>query len=208
MGNTKNYTQTEEFTHTFTHAIGALFAIYAMIMLATTATNFLQKTTVVIYASTMLILFLASTFYHAAVNKKVKEVFQKIDHSAIYLFIAGSYTPILMMTFSFPIAVFLILMIWCLSIAGIFFSCINLKSEYISTGLYLLLGWLSVVFAYTIWTKYPHYIMWMLLAGGMCFTAGSFFYLFEKKFMHAIWHIFVLAGIVIHYFCILKLLKI
>lgn len=208
MEETKKYTQVEEFANAFTHAIGAMFAIYAIVMLSVTSTTPLQKATTAIYGAMMFILFQSSTCYHAITNEKAKRVFRKIDHSAIYLMIAGTYTPILMMVISFPNSVALMSMIWYLAITGIVFSCITLKFKYISTGLYLLMGWLSIFLFYNLWMKCPHSVVLLLLCGGICFTLGSIFYLSKKKFMHTIWHLCVLAGAIIHYFCILSLLKV
>lgn len=207
MEEAKNYTPAEEFANAFTHAIGAMFAIYAIVMLAVTSTTPLQKATTAVYGAMMFILFQSSTCYHAITHEKAKRVFRKIDHSAIYLMIAGTYTPILMMVVSFPNSVALMSMTWYIAITGIVFSCITLKFKHLSTGLYLLMGWLSVFFAYTLWIKCPHCIIWLLLGGGICFTLGSIFYLSKKKFMHTLWHLCVLAGAVLHYFCILELLK-
>lgn len=207
MEETKNYTPAEEFANAFTHAIGAMFAIYAIVMLAVNATTPAQKATTAIYGAMMFILFQSSTCYHAMTNEKAKRVFRKIDHSAIYLMIAGTYTPILMAVFSFPNSVALMSMTWYLAITGIVFSCITLKFKHLSTGLYLIMGWLGVFFAYTMWIKCPHIVIWLLLGGGIFYTLGSVFYMSKKKFMHTIWHLCVLAGSIMHYFAILELLK-
>ena len=97
MEDAKNYTQAEEFANAFTHAIGAMFAIYAIVMLAVNSATPLQKATTAIYGAMMFILFQSSACYHAITHEKAKRVLRKIDHSAIYLLIAGTYTPILMM---------------------------------------------------------------------------------------------------------------
>lgn len=207
MEEAKNYTPAEEFANAFTHAMGAMFAIYAIVMLAVASTTPLQKATTAVYGAMMFILFQSSTCYHAMTNEKAKRVFRKIDHSAIYLMIAGTYTPILMMVVSFPHSVALMSMTWYIAIMGIVFSCITLKFKHLSTGLYLVMGWLGIFFAYNIWVKCSHTAIWLLLGGGLCFTVGSIFYLSKKKFAHTYWHLCVLAGAVLHYFCILELLK-
>src|SRR5574344_597694 len=98
----KFYTKGEEFANAFTHAIGAMFAIYAIVMLAVKSNTPLEKATTAVYGAMMFILFQASTCYHAITNETAKKVFRKIDHSAIYLLIAGTYTPLLMITVDFP----------------------------------------------------------------------------------------------------------
>jgi hemolysin III len=207
MEEAKNYTQAEEFANAFTHAIGAMFAIYAIVMLAVNSATPVQKATTAIYGTMMFILFQSSTCYHAITHEKAKRVLRKIDHSAIYLMIAGTYTPILMMVIGYPNSIALTSITWYLAITGIIFSCMTLKFKYLSTGLYLLMGWLGIFFAYNLWMKCPHSVIWLLLAGGLCYTLGSVFYLSKKKFMHTFWHLCVLAGAVLHYFCILELLK-
>lgn len=207
MEEAKNYTKGEEFANAFTHAIGALFSIYAIVILAVMSSTPLQKATTAIYGAMMFILFQSSTCYHAMTNETAKKVFRKIDHSAIYLMIAGTYTPLLMMVIKFPYSVALMAMMWYLAITGIVFSCMTLKFKYLSTGLYLLMGWLSIFLFYTLWVRYPHSVVWLMLGGGLFFTVGSIFYLSKKKFMHSIWHLCVLAGAVMHYLCIMELLK-
>lgn len=195
----------EEFLNSFSHAIGALFAIYAIVMLSVVSTTATEKATTAIYGSMLFILFQASTCYHAMTNNTAKKVFRKIDHSAIYLLIAGTYTPMLMLAVDFPISVALMAMVWYLAITGIVFSCLTLKFKYLSTGLYLLMGWLSLFMIYPLWQKAPASVVF-LLSGGCLFTLGSYFYSKEKKYMHFIWHLFVLGGAVLHYFAVMSLL--
>jgi hemolysin III len=101
----------------------------------------------------------------------------------------------------------LLAMTWYLAITGIVYSCLTLKFKYLSTGLYLVMGWLSVFLAYTIWTKAGQNAFWLMLAGGLLYSGGCIFYLSKKRYMHCIWHIFVIAGAVSHYLCIMELLK-
>ena len=155
----------------------------------------------------MFILFQSSACYHAITNEKAKKVFQKIDHSAIYILIAGTYTPILILTVPFPYSIALLAMIWYLAVTGVVFSCISLKCKYISTGLYMLMGWMSVFLIYYIWHNGSHLAVWYLLGGGILYSLGALLYLLKYKYCHSIWHLFVLGGVVMHYFSILELLK-
>ena len=192
------YTPQEEFVNAFSHAIGAIFAIYALIMLVVTAKTPLQTGTTAIYGASLFILFEASTCYHAMTNETAKKVFRKIDHSAIYLLIAGTYTPLLLMTVDFPNSVIFLSIIWYLAITGIVFSCITLKFKYLSTGLYVLMGWLSAFMFYMLWAKGFHSTLLWLIIGGLFYTTGSY----------SIFHFFVLFGAICHYLMILSLLKI
>ncbi len=197
----------EEFLNAFTHVIGALLSIYAIVMLAVASSNPIETASTAIFGATLFILFQSSALYHAMVNETAKKVFQKIDHSAIYMLIAGTYTPILLLTVKPPLSYALLAMIWYLAVTGIIYSCLTLKFKYLSTALYLIMGWLSLFLFYTIWHNASHMAVWYLLLGGIFYTAGCVFYLSKKKFMHCVWHIFVIAGAMSHYYCIMEILK-
>ena len=202
------YTPKEEFANAFTHSIGALFSIYAIVMLAVSSHNNVEAASTAIFGSMLFVLFQSSTLYHAMVNETAKKVFRKIDHSAIFMLIAGTYTPILMLTVSFPLSVALLAMTWYIAITGIIYSCLTLKFKHLSTGLYLVMGWLSLFLAYTIWQNAGIKPVLLLLLGGLLYSGGCVFYLSKKRYMHSIWHIFVIAGAMAHYFCIMEILRV
>lgn len=202
----KKYTQGEEFLNAFSHAIGALFAIYAMVMLAFKSTTAMQGATTAIYSAMLFISFESSTCYHAMTNETAKKVFRRIDHSAIYLLIAGTYTPMLMLVLDIPYSIIFLVMIWYLALTGVVFSCLTLKFKRLSTGLYVLMGWLSVFLLYILWSKNLKMTMLYLILGGVVYTAGSYFYLSKRKYFHGIWHFFVLSGAILHYMAIISLL--
>lgn len=203
----KNYSPKEEIINAFTHAFGALFAIYAIVMLVYKSTTPIQCATTAIYAAMLFVLFEASTCYHAMTNETAKKVFRKIDHSAIYLLIAGTYTPLLLLVLPFPYSVIFLVMIWYLAATGIVFSCLTLKFKGLSTGLYITMGWLSVFLFYALWVNGFKESLWFLLGGGVVYTIGSYFYMKDKKYYHCIWHLFVLIGAIMHYFSVYSLLK-
>ncbi len=176
-------------------------------MLVVNSNSPIQAATTAIYGASMLILFQASTLYHAIASEKAKRVFQKIDHCAIFILIAGTYTPLLMLVIPFPHSVAILASVWYIAIMGIVFSCITLKYKYLSTILYLILGWLSVFLFYFIWRSPAREAVWYLLGGGIIYSLGCVFYLMKQKFMHGVWHLFVLCGAVLHYFCIMMLLN-
>lgn len=202
------YTPAEEFANAFTHSLGALFAIYAIVMFAVSSRTPVETASTAIFGATLFILFQSSAFYHAMTNEKAKKVFRKIDHSAIFMLIAGTYTPILLLVVPHPMSIALLAMIWYLAIIGIVFSCLTLKFKYLSTGLYLLMGWLSIFLIWMIWNNSSHLVVWYLLGGGAFYSFGCVFYLLKCKFMHSIWHLFVIGGAVTHYFAIMELLKV
>ncbi len=201
------YTPKEEFMNAFTHAMGALFSIYAIVMLAVSSATPVEAASTSIFGATLFLLFQSSTLYHAMVNETAKKVFREIDHSAIYLLIAGTYTPILLLTVKFPLSVALMAMTWYLAISGIIYSCLTLKFKHLSTGLYLVMGWLSVFLAVTIWNNASHLALWYLLAGGLVYSLGCVFYLSKKRYTHCIWHLFVFIGAILHYLCIMEVLR-
>ena len=201
------YTPLEEFANAFTHSIGALLSIYAIVMLAVTSHTPAEVASTAIFGATLFILFQSSALYHAMVNKTAKKVFQKIDHSAIFMLIAGTYTPILLLVVPFPMSIALLSVTWYLAITGIVYSCLTLKFKYLSTGLYLVMGWLSLFLFYYLWTNASHYAVYLLIAGGLLYSVGCVFYLLKAKFMHTIWHLFVIAGAIAHYLSIMEILK-
>ncbi len=207
MTETKKYTIGEEIANTFTHSLGAFMSIYGIVMLLANSKNTLQAVSTSIFGVALFLLFQSSACYHAAISEKAKKVFQKIDHSAIYLLIAGTYTPALLLTVKFPLNIVLLAVIWGLAITGIIFSCcIIRKSKKLSTGIYLVMGWLCVFFVYNVWTT-SHLAVWFLLGGGLFYSIGCAFYLMKIRYMHSIWHLFVIAGAAMHYFAIMELLK-
>ena len=208
MTNEVKYTPKEEFANAFTHSIGALFSIYAIVMLAVNSHNSMEAASTAIFGSMLFVLFQSSALYHAMVNETAKKVFQKIDHSAIFMLIAGTYTPILLLVIPFPLSVALLAMTWYLAITGVIYSCLTLKFKGLSTGLYLVMGWLSVFLAWHIWNNTSHLAVWLLLIGGLFYSVGCIFYLSKKKYMHSVWHVFVMAGAVAHYLSIMEILKV
>lgn len=206
MTQTRKYSTGEEFANSLTHSLGALFAIYATVKMEASSQNLVQSVSVMIFGVTLFLLFLSSFFYHATRNEAAKKIFQKIDHAAIYLLISGTYTPALLLTVKAPLSVILLAIIWSLSIVGIVFDCTKFKSKALSTGLYLLMGWLAIFFVYNVWMA-SHLAVWLMLGGGLFYSLGCIFYLMKIRYMHSIWHLFVLAGAGVHYLAIVELLK-
>lgn len=202
----KKYTVGEEIVNALTHLFAALISIYGIVILVTNSKTMLQALSTGIFGITLFLLFQSSACYHAICDDKAKGVLQKIDHSAIYMLIAGTYTPVLALTVKSPLSVFLIAMVWGLAITGIVFSCIRRKSKRLATLLYLIMGWISVFFIYNVWIA-SHLSVWLMLGGGLFYSLGCAFYLMKIRYMHSIWHLFVIAGAVMHYFAIMELLK-
>lgn len=196
----------EEKLNTISHAIGAAFGVVALVLLITydTRKTDYSLTSVVIYGFSIIILFTASTFYHAAKNERKKRFLRVIDHISIYLLIAGTYSPVLLIMLEQSSGWTLFYIVWGIATFGVvlktFFTG---KFETFSTLLYLVMGWL-IVFDFSTLSQIMHSNgILLLFAGGLAYTVGIIFYAIEKiPFNHVIWHLFVLAGAVCHFFMI------
>lgn len=202
----QQYTRSEEIANSFVHLFAALISLYGIMILVANSKNMIQAVSCTVFGMTLFLMFQSSVFYHASTNTETKKIFQKIDHSAIYLLIAGTYTPALLMVLDFPWSVVMLVLIWCLAVVGIVYSGSTLKSKRVSTAIYLIMGWMSVFFIYNVWIA-SHLTVWLLLAGGLFYSLGSLFYLMKFEYTHFIWHLFVIGGAATHYFAILELLK-
>ena len=208
MVNTGEYTLAEEKINALTHGIGTVLAAAGLVLgviFAVIYGNVWHVVSFSIYGATLLLMYLISTLYHAFRNRKVKDVLKVLDHSAIYLLIAGTYTPFTLITLHGWLGWTLFGVVWGLAVAGIFFKIFFVKRfRALSTIMYLLMGWmvLSVVKP-LVATIPPPGLVW-LVAGGLLYSSGTIFYMRKKKaFNHAIWHVFVLAGSACHFMAVL-----
>jgi len=196
----------EEKLNTITHAIGALFGIAALVLLIAFNT---EKTawslfSVIIYGISIIVLFMASTFYHAVNGEKRKHYFRIVDHISIYILIAGTYTPVCLIALDETLGWTLFWVVWGIAAFGVvlklFFTG---RFEVFSTLLYLVMGWL-IVFDFTnLSNTIGSDGILFLFAGGLAYTVGIVFYAIQKiPYNHVIWHLFVLAGAICHFFMI------
>ena len=157
-----------------------------------------------IYTISMLLEYLASTLYHALVPLPAKKVFKVLDHSAIYLFIAGSYTPFCLITLANSNGLFLCIGVWALAIVGIAFEAFWVyRPRWISAVIYLLLGWCVVGFLPALVSSLAFPGLMLLLAGGICYSIGCVFYVLKKiPYMHTVFHLWVLAGSILQFLSI------
>jgi len=210
MNNASNnrYTAAEEIASSITHGIGAALGAAALCVLVTFAAfrgDAWRVVSFAIYGSSLVLLYLFSTFYHAIRNPRLKLLFRYLDHSAIYLLIAGSYTPFLLVKMRGPWGWSLFGTIWGLAILGIALNFVLIGRSRMLAGLvYIGMGWLVVVaIKPLVATIPPGGIAW-LVAGGLFYTVGVVFYVAKRlPFNHAIWHLFVLAGSACHFVAIL-----
>lgn len=204
------YTQTliEERLNSITHAIGAVLGVLGLILLLiknTEKTPFSQAG-IIIYGVSLIVLFAASASYHWVTDPRLKHGLRILDHISIYLLIAGTYTPILVISLIESSGLILLVTVWLIATLGVvmklFFTG---RFEIFSTSLYLIMGWLIVFDFATLKAAVPFSALLYLVAGGLFYTIGIVFYAIEKiPYNHVIWHLFVLAGAVSHYLMILN----
>lgn len=211
MDNIENFTKGEEITNAILHGIGAGLAIAALVVLVVFASIYGDAWHIVsfsIYGSTLVILYLSSTLYHSFPQGKTKNVFEIFDHSAIYLLIAGTYTPLTLITLRSPLGWTMFGVVWGIAIIGIIFKVLWVKKFVIlSTLFYVVMGWMIIIAINPLLESLNKISLIFLVIGGFLYTFGTIFYVWRKiKFHHAIWHIFVLSGSVCHFFTILFLL--
>jgi hemolysin III len=202
-------TRLEELANSLSHGFGLLLALAsAPVLIATVARQGAMAHIVgaCVFAGTMVTLYLSSTIYHATPPSRAKRLYAKLDHSAIYLFIAGSYTPFALGVLGGPWGWTLFGLVWGLAVAGLLLKLSDkLANPWLSTGLYLLMGWLVVIAAGPLLERVSVAGIAWLLGGGLAYTAGVVFYLTDARvaFGHFVWHLFVLTGTTCHYFAVL-----
>lgn len=190
-----------------THGVGAVLAIVASIYLIAASTRGTAWLVVScsVFAATLILVYICSTLYHSLVRTRARHVFQVLDHSAIYLLIAGTYTPFTLVSLRGPIGWTLFAIVWALAAAGVIFKSVAVERFPVTSALvYLFQGWFVVFAARPL----VHAISWQgtlwLAAGGLAYTLGVVFFALDRfRYFHAAWHIFVLAGSAAHYCAIL-----
>lgn len=199
----------EEIASSVTHGIGLAASIIVLPFLITVAArdgDAWRITSATIFGSSLILLYGASTLYHALPRSRAKRVFRILDHSAIYLLIAGTYTPFLLGPLRGAWGWSLFVVIWLLAIGGVVMkSTLGIRWARLSTVVYLLMGWLGVVAAKPLLDRVsPPGLLW-LLAGGLAYTIGVIFYAWGRlRYGHAIWHLFVATGSVCHVVAVLR----
>lgn len=204
-----NYSLGEEITNAILHGIGALLAIAALVLCVVFSAIHHNPYAVVsscLYGSTLIILYTMSCLYHSLKVNNAKRVFRIIDHCSIFLLIAGTYTPLTLVSLNGPIGWTLFGIIWGVSILGIVLNAIDFnKYKVVSMILYIMMGW-AIIFTFPRLLKVMDMAgIYLLVAGGIVYTIGAIFYGVGKKikYMHSVFHFFVLAGSIFHFFAIL-----
>ncbi|MCK8083634.1 MULTISPECIES: PAQR family membrane homeostasis protein TrhA [Vibrio] len=202
------YSDIEERANAITHGLGVVLGVVGLILLLIRAFDYqadmLTVASMAIYGSSIILLFLASTLYHSITTEKTKRLLKTLDHCAIYLLIAGSYTPFLLVGLRTPLAMGLMAVIWGIALVGIIMKIAFVyRFKRLSLFIYLAMGWLSLIVVYQLAMNIEIGGLVLLALGGVIYSLGVIFYVAKRiPYNHAIWHLFVLAGCACHFFAI------
>lgn len=208
LADTHVYTKKEELVNAITHGIGVLLSITALVFLILFSMRqgtAWHVTAATIYGISMVVLYTASTLVHSFPTGKAKDIFEIFDHSAIYFFIAGTYTPFMLIVINGALGWTLLGIVWFVAVVGVVFKAFFVKKFlFLSTILYIAMGWLIVIAWSPLAATLPAAGMQLLITGGLLYTVGAVFYVWRGfPFHHAVWHLFVLGGTVAHFFAVL-----
>jgi hemolysin III len=203
----RKYLITNEVLNAVTHGVGVVLSIIGFVFLLGKATSELHYVSFIIYGVSLLLLFLASTLYHSLIFTKAKKVFQVFDHCSIYLLIAGTYTPYCLLYIKGTIGIVLLSVIWLAAIVGIVYKSLTLSKvksvSKLSTIIYNVMGWAVVIALPSLYHSVGLKGLLLLVAGGVAYTVGSLFYSMKKRrYMHVVWHLFVMLGAMLMFFSI------
>lgn len=195
----------EELWNVVTHGTGALLSVAALVLLVVysaakdSAVNLAAS---VVFGASLVVLYTASTVYHAMRGFRWRRIFRIVDHLSIYILIAGTYTPVALLGLKGQWGWGIFAAIWALALIGFVFKFSTLRrSEKLSLSLYAVMGWLIIIAIKPLLENVAPQALWYILAGGLCYTFGIYFYAKEKiPYNHTIWHLFVLGGSTLHFF--------
>ncbi len=201
------YTLGEEIGNAVTHGVGILLScagLATMVALSALYGDAWHVVSTAVYGTTLVLLYTASTLYHALTHPKAKRVFKILDHSFIYLLIAGTYTPFTLVTLRGPWGWSLFGTVWGLAVIGVALEAFFVsRPKWLSALVYVGMGWIIVVAMRPLLAALPTGGLWLLFAGGLAYTGGTLFYVIKNvRYMHAVWHLWVLGGSVCHFLAI------
>ncbi|CAB0151412.1 hypothetical protein PSI9734_01800 [Pseudidiomarina piscicola] len=207
LSKAKAYSVAEEVAHAITHGVGAIASIIgliAMLLWSFANGDTWHVVSVSVYGASLIMLYTASTLYHAFPWPRVKAFFQHIDHAAIYFLIAGTYTPFALINLRGPWGWSILGVAWGIAVFGVIMELASReRKKWLSLSLYLGLGWMAIIAIKPMLEHVEIGGLLLLLAGGLAYSLGVIFYVWKSlKYHHAIWHVFVLAGSVLHFFSI------
>ena len=201
------YRQAEEKINVITHAFGFLLSVVAFIFFIRKSIelqNWGYAISTIVYAVSLLVLYAASTGYHSAKGRKLRARLNILDHAAIYILIAGTYTPFTLITLKGILGYVLFSIVWAVAVVGVILKLFYTgKFKLLSTIMYVAMGWIVIFAIKPLLENLPTNGIWLLFAGGFFYTLGAVLFMFDKlKFNHAIFHVFVLLGSISHFLVI------
>ena len=209
MVQARTQSREEEIANSVSHGVGLLAALASTPVLVLSAVRHGGAARIAgasVFAAAMVLLYLTSTLYHALPRNRAKRVFQVLDHAAIFLMIAGTYTPITLGVLRGTWGWTLFGLVWSLAIAGVALTAAGgVRYPKLTTSLYLAMGWLIVIAVKPLWLRMPAEGLLWLAAGGIAYTVGVLFYAAKRvRYSHFIWHLFVITGTSCHYIAVLR----
>lgn len=209
LKHTQEQTQLEEVINAISHGVGLILAIAGLVLMIVVSSIYdgvLQIVTCTIYGSSLVIMFVSSVLYHSTRNLRRKRILQIVDHSSVYILIAGTYTPFMLVVLGGTWGWALLSVVWVLAFVGVIFKIFFTgKYEWFALSLYVGMGWIVLLVIKPIAHLLPHAALIWLFAGGISYTTGIIFYIYDTKyhFSHFIWHLFVLMGTICHFIAVL-----
>lgn len=203
----REFTAAEEWVHSLTHGVGMLLGIAALVLMVVFAAktgSALRVVACAIFGSTLVVLYASSALYHGLRPGRAKRVFGVLDHTSIFLLIAGTYTPFTLVTLEGGVGWTLFGVIWGLAVGGIILEAVSRgRLRRLQVGLYLIMGWSIIVAIRPLLDALATEGLVLLVAGGLSYTLGVVFFAWRRPFFHAVWHLFVLGGSTCHFFAVL-----
>lgn len=198
--NEEELTLKEELFNSLSHSLGILLGVYSLVITMQISSNILAKISFLIYSSSLIFLYSASTLYHAIQDKKWKVRLRLLDYITIYFFIAGNYTPVCLLVLKSTLSYVLLACVWVVALFGVVLKiwADDFMKKY-STILYIVMSWISIFLIKELLNKLPLNAIILLIVGGFIYTVGVFFYIQKIKYFHGIWHIFVLLASLFHF---------
>lgn len=202
----------EEIFNSTTHGAGFLLSVVGLVLCVVFSVKVKNVYAIVsssIYGASLILLYISSTLYHSFPEGKVKRVFKFFDHTSIYILIAGTYTPFALLPLRGPLGWTIFGIIWGLALLGILFKTFFInKTDILSTIIYILMGWIIIFAIKQVYISIPKISFVFLVIGGISYTLGTIFYILDRLFFfHIVWHLFVLAGSITHFFSIFLYIK-
>ena len=200
----KKTSRGELIANAVSHGVGVLLAIAALVLLVAKADTLVEILSSVAFGVSMIVLYVSSTLLHSFPDsmKTVKNVFRRFDHSSIFILIAGTYTPFLVLAVNTTQAYLLLIGLWVITFVGVIFKAIwGEKYMAVSVIIYLLMGWSFLLVSKDVFAGMGNEFIYLLM-GGICYTVGVLFFISKFKYSHLVWHLFVLGGTIFHFICV------